>query len=515
MMTSPRAQARTQEGDLPKLEGRVHDFVHKAFWDEVQRTLSELEPSVQLPRLRLLYQDLLAALKPLLPRTHPILVTLSAPLSPTSAPLRSAIMHLREILVALRERCAPARDAYIDQLILKVDEPNQLASTAELAKLVAETIRAILELAEAMKEDLSQFVLGEMDEKDLKAVITQQAMLREKSLVLELWPPSRLEPAWKDWLDELQPSLFPGFESTQPTRRWIYRLVQAFNAGGAVDCPLPIIRISGTPHEELDGVEQSANALPPPFFVTCPSLLVAQNYLQALVIAASLRSLVRLPPRFTTSKDADDGLSFLERVWTLLKASIEDEPGAGQTKIVNLEDEVVRVRRACADAEHPCTPDEEKRLRTAVDRTLQPRDPVFLLLQKRLLQALATWLVPPSASPATPHSRPSTPTSIHMHTGRDLPGRRHRPHLGLDSPQSAFVGWERERGPPPAIKGFEDEVLIREVGATFRRIGKAVDWTERIWQDLMETGEIGGSSRPPSRESPHRELSKSPTPARR
>ncbi|KAI0666546.1 hypothetical protein C8Q78DRAFT_983828 [Trametes maxima] len=519
MMTSPRAQARAQEGELPKLEGRVHDFVHKAFWDEVQRTLSDPEPSVQLPRLRLLYQDLHAALKPLLPRTHPILVTLSAPLSPTSAPLRSAIMHLREILVALHQRCAPARDAYIDKLTLELDEPNRLAFTAELAKLVADTTRAILELSETMKEDLSQFVLGEMDEKDLKAVITQQAMLREKSLVLQLWPPSRLEPAWKDWLDELQPSMFPGAESTQPTRRWIYRLVQAFNAGGAVDCPLPTIQIPGTPQEELDGVQKPANALPPPFFVTCPGLLVAQNYLQALVIAASLRSLVRLPPRFASSKDADDGLSFLERVWTLLKASIEDEPGAGQTKIVNLEDEVVRVRRACADAEHPCTPDEEKRLRAAVDRTLQPRDPVFLLLQKRLLQALATWLAspPPSSEDpgSTPHSRPSTPASIHMQTGRDLSGKRHRPHLGLDSPRSAFVGWERERGRPPAIKGFEDEVLVREVGATFRKIGRAVDWTERIWQDLIETGEIGGSSRPPSRGSPpHRELSKSPTPAR-
>ncbi|KAI0633719.1 hypothetical protein C8Q77DRAFT_1218015 [Trametes polyzona] len=507
IMTSPRAHARQQEGDLPKLEGRVHDFVHKAFWDEALGALSDPSPSVQLPRLKRLYGDLLSALKPLLPRNHPVLVTLSAPLSPTSAPLRSAIMHLREILAALRERCAPARDAYIDQLILKVDEPNQLASAADLARLVVETTRDILELTESMKDDLSQFVLGEMDEKDLKTVITQQAMLREKSLVLQLWPPSRLEPAWKAWLDDLQTSMFPGADSVQPPhRRWIFRLVQAFGAGNPVVCPLPTVRIPPLAPEE-DGVDDQKppNALPPPFFVTSPSLLAAQNYLQALVIAASLRSLVRLPPKFASSKDAEGGLSFMERVWTLLKASLEDEPGAGQTKIINLEDEVVRVRRACADAEHPCTPEEEARLRAAVDRTLHPHDPVFLLLQKRLLQGLAAWLVSSPTSLSTdgtgsmPPSRAASPAPLHMQTGLDRPGKRPRLHLGFDSPRSVFVGWERERARPPAIKGFEDEVLVREVGETFRRVGRVVDWTERIWQDLIETGEVGGPSRPPSR----------------
>ncbi|KAI0661102.1 hypothetical protein C8Q70DRAFT_1130498 [Cubamyces menziesii] len=545
IMTSPRAHARKQEGEQAKVEGRIREHMHKAFWDEALEKLSNPSPAVQLPRIRHLYYDLLEALKPLLPRSHPVLVTLSAPLSPTSAPLRSALMHLREILAALRERCAPARDAYIDQLIVRLDEPNQLASLAQLAELVVQTTRDILELAGSMKDDLSQFVLGEMDEKDLKVVITQQAMLREKSLILQLWPPSRIEPAWKAWLDELQPALYPGAESVQPPhRRWIYRLVQALGAGNPVSCPLPTIRIPGlTPEAEPDGVQKPPNALPPPFLVTCPSLLVAQNYLQALVIAASLRSLVRLPPRFASASAAaaEDGPSFMERVWTLLKASIEEEPGAGQTKIINLEDEVVRARRACSDAAHPCTPDEEARLRAAVDRTLQPRDPVFLLLQKRLLQALAAWLVSsPSPSLASasapgtpldagsaPVSRASTPTPVHMQTGRDRPGKRPRLHLGLDSPQSAFAGWERERerGRAPPVKGFEDEVLVREVGETFRRIGVMVDWVERIWQDLVETGEVGGvgglgsgagsrqGSREPSRGPPGGVRSRAGTPA--
>ncbi|RPD63632.1 hypothetical protein L227DRAFT_496886 [Lentinus tigrinus ALCF2SS1-6] len=499
MMSSPRTNSQTHEGELPNLEDRVRDVVHQAFWKEVLESLSSPSPATQLTRLRALYGDLHAALKPLLPRSHPLLLTLSSPLSPTSAPLRSAISHLREILAALRERCSPARDAHIDSLIRAVGEPNQLASTEDLAKLVSDTTRAILDLTEAMKEDLSQFVLGSMDEKDLRVMVTQQAMLREKALILRLWPPSRLEPAWKTWISELDTSLFPAADSVQPLhRRWTLRLAQALAVGSPVNCPLPTIRIPGAEPEVASGDQPHAaeippNSLPPPFFVTCPALLDVQNYLQALVITASLRSLV---PR-SNAASADQGkaspTSFTERIWTLLKASVEEQPGAEDTKIVNLADEVVRVRRACADEAHPCGLEEEERLRAAVDRTLQPRDPVFLLLQKRLVQGLGVWLMSTPAHPDS-DSRPSTP--IHMQTGRERPGKRPRLHLGLDNPKSVFVGWERERGKPPVIKGFEDEVLVREIGETFRKVSAVVDWTDRVWQDLIETGEIGGSSEP-------------------
>lgn len=449
-----------------------------------------------------MYEDILAAVRSLLPRGHPILVTLSSPLSPTSAPLRSVVVHLREILVALRQRCSPARDAHIDGLIRAVDEPSHLASTADLARLVTDTARAILELTETMKEDLSQFVLGSMNEKDLKTLITQQAMLREKSLILRLWPPSRVEPLWTIWLGETDPSIFPNHESILPPHRpWPYRLVQALGTPSVVNCRLPTVWVSPDEPTSSDTAENSQevqsppNSLPPPFFVTCPSLRVAQNYLQALVIAASLRSLVRLPSRSSTSSahdDQDNPASFMQRIWILLKASVEEEPSVEGTKIVNLADEVVRVRRACADVEHPCGPDEEARLRAAVDRTLQPRDPVFLLLQKRLLQSLAAWLVRTPITAAEKDSRSSAP--IHLQTGRDRPGKRPRLHLGLENPKSVFVGWERERGHPPAIKGFEDLVLVREVAETFKKVGRVVDWTDRVWQDLVETGEIGGSS---------------------
>ncbi|PIL33997.1 hypothetical protein GSI_03705 [Ganoderma sinense ZZ0214-1] len=507
MMSTPRSNSLVSDESQAKLEERVKDMVYSAFWKEAFESLSSSSADKQLPRIRRLYEDLLAALRPLLPKKHPILVTLSLPLSPTSAPLRSVAMHLREILVALRARASPARDTHIDTLLRTLDELNQSALPEDLARLVVNTTRSILELADIMKEDLSQFVLGSMEERELKAVITQQAMLREKALVLQLWPPSSVEPTWRTWLDELDVSAFPDAGAVQPTsRRWVYRLVQALGTNFAVACPLPTTRIPGTdtpglPEPEPEFGEAPPNTLPPPFFVTTPALLTAQNHLQALVIAASLRSLVRLPSRLAlasaSASAAGRSSDFMERIWTLLKASTDEEPGAEGTKIVNLADEVVRVRRACADDSGSGGPDldpeEEARLRAAVDRTLQPRDPVFVLLQRRLLRGLATWLTLVSAAETATASRP---VHMHMQTGKERPGKRPRLNLGLgmgNSKGDGFVDWERARGVPTVIKGFEDEVLVREVRETFRKVGTVVDWTDRIWQDLVESGEIGGA----------------------
>ena len=56
----------------------------------------------------------------------------------------------------------------------------------------------------------------------------------------------------------------------------------------------------------------------------------------------------------------------------------------------------------------------EARLREAVDRTLKPGDPVFQLLQKRLVDALATHLA--THAPVRPQAAPE------LHAGRAPPG---------------------------------------------------------------------------------------------
>ncbi|EED83055.1 predicted protein [Postia placenta Mad-698-R] len=272
--------ARAARSPTRSPDGTEHDSL-------ALEKLSDPTPAVQLPRLKRLYEDLHTALQPLLPVNHPLLIVLSSPLSPTSSPLRSAITHLRETLTCLRERCAPARDAQIEKLIRRIDDLSPIAPGEDTARLVVDTIRFTLQLSEAMKDDLSQFVLGTMDEKQLRAVIVLQAQQRERELVLKLWRPEQIQESWAKWHVENAGSQNIG---EHPARRmWVYRLVHALGLFTPVSCPLSTTPIPAS--AELTEKAPVSNMLPPSFFFVCPTLLYLQNYLQALVIAASLRSL--------------------------------------------------------------------------------------------------------------------------------------------------------------------------------------------------------------------------------
>ncbi|KAJ7800273.1 hypothetical protein B0H13DRAFT_2500205 [Mycena leptocephala] len=256
-------------------------------------------------------------------------------------------------------------------------------------------------LAETMKADLNQFVLGSMTQ--LRDVVVRQAKKREKELVLDIWGDSG-----KDG-------------------------IQSLGSSRAVSCPIPDL----TTNEEPILDDAVGNQLPPQFFFTAPRLLYAQNYLQALVVAASLRSLTRLPP---LSQSDSRGHDFMDRVWTLLKAEIDEEDSAASpTKIINFADEVVRARRLVS------APDEreEAQLRAAVDRTLQYGDPVFLLLQKRLLLALAQQL-------CLPRVTTEVVAPERMQTGRADKRPRLDVEAGSSSPSPAM----------PPVKGFDDPILV-------------------------------------------------------
>ncbi|KAG8213692.1 hypothetical protein J3R82DRAFT_10390 [Butyriboletus roseoflavus] len=88
----------------------------------------------------------------------------------------------------------------------------------------------------------------------------------------------------------------------------------------------------------------------------------------------------------------------MSRVWTLLRAEIAGEPDASDTKLINLADEVIRARKQATathstPASSPLSKEDEVTLRAAVDRTLRPEDPVYKLLQRRLLTELFNVLV--------------------------------------------------------------------------------------------------------------------------
>ena len=396
-----------------------------------------------------------------------VLITLSAPLSPTSAPLLSALSHLREVLVALQGRCAPVRDADINALMHRLDDLPPASMTAELATLVVEAVRSILKLAEAMKDDLSEFVLGTMGEDQLRMAIREQARARERGLALELWKKEKIESQWNAWVEELTGPL--SSVAAPPQRKWVLRLIQALGAAAPVACPLPVKPVPSDeePGTEAPPVPSNPNTLPPPFFFSAPELFHIQNLLQGLVIAAALRAL--LPS--ASSPVASD---FVLRIWTLLLASVNDEPDSLDIKLVNFADELIRALGGSLD------PDEETRLRAAVDRTLKLEDPVFILLQRRLMVAIAGRLVAPPAP-----ARRDVPGK--MSTGRERPGKRPR----LEMPSSEEVEEEEtEKFEGLEVKGFEDPVLLDGIKDAMKKVRTAMRWVESTWVGFVEVTEV-------------------------
>ncbi|KAF5380441.1 hypothetical protein D9615_004479 [Tricholomella constricta] len=447
------------------LHATVEKVVHKAFWDEALLSLSSPTPSVQLPRLKLLYSDLRDALLPLFPPEHPILLTLAAPLPPTSSPLHSTLALVKEILAALRQRCAPARDPEIDALLADLAPPPASSDTAQenpLAALLVSTLRALITLADTLKRDLTNSLLGAMSESQLTTVIRQQARAREHEIILDpaMWSGEdgkagieTLRRAWTEWIG-----------AQTEDAGWTPRLLQAFAS------PTPVTCQPSNPNP---------NALPPQFFFSRPSLLYIQNYLQALVVAASLKALVRLPATAT---------DFMSRIWSLLKAEIDrdeypihtgqpdkDDLGAAQTKIINLADEVIRARRLFTSAS-PQSEDEELKLRAAVERTLQLTDPVFMLLQGRLLRAIEQRIREAlSGSDKGPVNGMRLPEK--MRTGRVPTGTLHfndSASSGHSTPSKA-----------PSVKGFEDEVLVRGIEEVFQKVLSHIEWVESVWGDTI------------------------------
>lgn len=475
-------------------------------------TLSNPEPSAQLSRIKLLYGDLHVALSPLFPSKHPVLVTLSSPLSPTSSPLDSALMHLREVLASLRERCAPVRDPEIEALQRPLDDPPvRSPRPVALATLVSETVGNILRLCKVMKDDLSQFVLGSMTEQQLRSVVARQAKTTEREIVIDIWRRDNIVQGWASWLDNLQSHASLSSISAEPRFLWIVRIVQALGSSSPASCPFPSRTIQLSPttssgHDSNETTESSTlnvNILPPVFFLSAPTLLKIQNYLQALVIAASLRILTRLPaPTHSSnaSSNPPDPDSFMSRVWTLLRAEIAGEPDASDTKLINLADEVIRAREQATTAHSisPLSKEDEVTLRAAVDRTLRPEDPVYKLLQRRLLTELSNVLVKRRQGDAAKDVGDGA-TPMTLRTGRvgERVGKRPRLMLNLEDP-------EESRIPPRSpslftidVKGFEDTVLSRATAEVFEQMDSCLGWMESVWGDVIDTGHVQDIGSPP------------------
>ena len=417
----------------------------------------------------------------LFPPNHPILVSLSSPLPPTSSPLHSTLSLLKELLIALRQRCAPVRDETVDNLLASFAQPS-----SPLPQFVIDMIKAVIALADQMKSDLNTFVIGSMTDSQLRNLLSNDVKSRERDLVLRIWGTNDVvRHSWRAWLD----NSLDGPHGI----RWISKLIRALFSDKPVSCRLP----SSTPSESTQPFE-----LPPQLFFSVPLLLDLQNHLQAIVIAAALRSLARLPSSAPPHPNSD----FMNRVWTLLKSEINtsgnsvDYDDTERTKIINFADEVVRATQLSFTSGKLST-HEEQTLRSAVERTLRPNDPVFLLLKKRLMGSLEKlWLsfsVVPNSSTAT--RGPSTSIPEKMLTGK---GPRSGQETSISdkslkrmvseslsdcypsssSYQNLVVGTEAER---MVIAGFEDVVLRKAIGETAQKLADCIEWIGSVWGDLI------------------------------
>ncbi|KAF8630681.1 hypothetical protein AX15_002825 [Amanita polypyramis BW_CC] len=484
---------------------KIRQAAHSAFWDDALGVLSSPQPSIQLHRLGLLYIDIKDALSPLFPSSHPSILALSSPLAPTTSPLHSTAILLREVLMALKQRCAPARDQSLDELMVLVNEipsPSGIIDIKILqernhmiSKVVINIMRSILSLSEVMKEDLNKFVLGAMTEAQLKAVVHQQAKARERQLVLKLWStPERqgqyiTRERWQAWIEQIDDST----PIDSGTGKWKHRLLQALQSSTPVSCNSlsNTVADSGLPPAPVTD-------LPPQFLFAVPTLISIQNYIQALIIAAALRSLLRIPVYSNYSGSGHSPTAtvsnFVQRVWALLGAEIETDQATsrsvdvGETKIAHLIDELIHTRRMLSEV----NAEEEVRLRATAENILRPEDPVFLLLQKRAMTSLRERLF---SSQLLAHVNMEHRNQIpeKLRSGKDITASRASVGSKLGFWPGTFAngssqdhsrpnGTERPAAPP---KGFEDPVLARELNRLFSKVVVCVTWIGEVWEDLV------------------------------
>ena len=420
------------------------------------------------------------------PSKHPALVKFSFPLPPTSSPLLSAIAHLRDALVTLHQRCAPVRDATIDDILHQIHHRSPSASTEELAELLVNVIRSVLDLSIDMRNDYSNAVLATASEQELVDMMAEMAETQEQGLILQLWESKEvMRKAWTGWMEGFRPAEFA--ISVQPNKFWILKLVESLGKPHAIAsnlvAPSRFREITSDSDHANPGagtkrVSEPQNMLPPQFLFSGPALFSLQNSIQALTILASLKSLV--PTARTAPSPSQSGAydstspvnSFTERIWALLESEIsETDDGSLKTKIVNLADEVV-ITHINALPLGVTTLDArlEQTLRSTVDRILRADDPVFVLLQKRLLAAFSAALL---GIPVV-----DEPVSVRMRSGRFE-------HQRAISSSPPTVPQSVQREVAVVAKGFEDPVIAKQCSITALTLRRSIEWVDRVWSDTM------------------------------
>ena len=498
-------------------------------------------------------------LEPILPPDNSIMRLLSSPLPPTSSPLYSSRNDLRLILEELRKVCAPVRDDEVDATLRDTYTSDR---EEDLPALLVNTFRSTMQLIEEMRSDIRSFTVANLEEESLRKLLVSEARRREVLLVARLYGGELgITKPWVDWISSplasTTASLSPVESIAARSKAWIPILMKGLSSS----TPVSILRPSlDDEHSELGSSPTSPPhdisggiVLPPPFLIPLPSLFRIQDLTQALVVTACLRIIAQsalprpvpnTPPTSPRSRSpfpstplrrtstpfsptspsspspspAEALEEFTARVWSLVEAEVERGGHVeAETKLVNLEDEVWRLRKQYLAAANPSstsksyltsgpptptsskpgsTPvrsqsparqdSEEKRVRAQVQQLLRLDDKVFNLLQNRVIKALTEWLTTPPPSTQTRHSGP-----IHMRTGMRRPGTLFAtsPSWGDPHAPDPSTHVSGVTIPPmstlPNVPGFEGKALRKALENVARDLAVVVGWVKETWGGVV------------------------------
>lgn len=396
------------------------------------------------------------------------MVLLSSPLSPSTNPLLSAILHLEAVTSTLKTLCAPVRD---EVLVSVLDLLSDEEKSREVR--VMEAFKQLFHISDLMKQDMSNILLNSVSDEDLHLELVRQARTREVRAILELWTLESVRSSWDSWTPD-PPGLREG------DVRWIRKLVDALGNEFPVHC-LPPEREGNRSSEAF---APQNDIIPPPFFFACPSLHRIQNHLQAVTIAATLRTLVPRPTRPSSSDNSIDsqGSSFTERVLSLLMIEVKEEEDSGTIKLTNLADEVVREHQRSFTLENnnrTNSPMDGTALRAAVDKLLRPTDTVYSLLRKRLQEAVISQI-----SSALRRAQQNAPNVLQ--TGRETKRLKVDPALTLDlRHDKKDMSLGQLKVDAFHVKGYEEEILKKNIADVTNSICKVVEWVRNGWGDLI------------------------------
>ncbi|KAG8785647.1 hypothetical protein FRC12_017323 [Ceratobasidium sp. 428] len=431
-----RSYSLKTESSQPSGHSSIEESAKRAYWDQMKEALSHHDPKEHIDQLKALYKDLSEATSRFFPHAHTLYAMFKCPLAPTTQPLETATINMRLLAAGLRERCAPVRDNALK------DVQKTLINSS--AASIVNAAQSIVEVARLMREDLNSYVLQNASEEDARQWVRSQARAKEREIALKIsGTQEKLAETWNEYM-RLQTTKV----SWTSLARRLLETVSSPTA--AIFLPLEV-RTDTFPNQ---------NIVPPQLMLSIDSLVRVQDLIQAVVIVASLRSLVPVSP--------DLAESFASRIWALVDLVIMGRGSVSepQLKLINLQDEVIEAyRKSYMTHASPHTAISEETLRATVSRTLRAEDPVFRLLQKRLVSALEAEIVQPA------FVRGIAP--IVMRTGKDRDVR------------NPSMATQRASIPRIRAKGFDDHTLDEPMIQLLDCFRRVLGWMMYCWDDFV------------------------------